>query len=635
MRSLWRFWPDVRARLGVYLFIFVLTLGSMGIALLVPMITGWIVDGPIARGDFAGMLAPLALILLIGIAEAAAVWLRRRLIAPITSRWEVLWRERLYDRLQYVAVGVHDAWPAGQLLSRAVNDLSQLRRFFAFGLQFLIASPLIVLGGGIILASLHPYFGIIAIAAAVPTVTAIAVLERRYRLASRSAQDTMGEIATDVEEAVQGIRILKAFGRSPWAAQRFRALSERLRGFELTKAYVDSWMFGAAIMIPVLALTAILAVGTWGVIGGWMTVGQVIAALTVTMFLRMPIEMVGFLLADFLMSVTAANRYWEVMDLPFDITDPDGEISEDPQPHSYAGHIRFDAVEYRFADAEEPILTHIDLDIAPGETLALVGATGTGKTALAALLPRLQDVTAGSITLDGTDLRDFRINELRRIVSVAFEDPVLFSTTVRENVAMGLKHADDRALPAAETGTSGRAAGASGTETATSGPESGTSGPATSTSDLGDAHGPDAEVWEALEIAAAADFVRRLPDGLDTEVGEQGLSLSGGQRQRLALARAVIGKPRVLVLDDPLSAVDVDTEDRVQTALRRVLGDSTTLAIAHRPSTAALADRVAVLEGGRITDTGTHDELLARNRHYRDLMGASSHAAAETEEVRR
>lgn len=607
MRSLWRFWPDVRARLGVYLFIFVLTLGSMGVALLVPMITGWIVDGPIARGDFAGMLAPLALILLIGVAEAAAVWLRRRLIAPITSRWEVLWRERLYDRLQYVAVGVHDAWPAGQLLSRAVNDLSQLRRFFAFGLQFLIASPLIVLGGGIILASLHPYFGIIAIAAAVPTVTAIAVLERRYRLASRSAQDTMGEIATDVEEAVQGIRILKAFGRSPWAAQRFRALSERLRGFELTKAYVDSWMFGAAIMIPVLALTAILAVGTWGVIGGWMTVGQVIAALTVTMFLRMPIEMVGFLLADFLMSVTAANRYWEVMDLPFDITDPDGEISEDPQPHSYAGHIRFDAVEYRFADAEEPILTHIDLDIAPGETLALVGATGTGKTALAALLPRLHDVTAGSITLDGTDLRDFRINELRRIVSVAFEDPVLFSTTVRENVAMGLKHADDRALPAAATSTSG----------------------------LGDAHGPDAEVWEALEIAAAADFVRRLPDGLDTEVGEQGLSLSGGQRQRLALARAVIGKPRVLVLDDPLSAVDVDTEDRVQTALRRVLGDSTTLVIAHRPSTAALADRVAVLDGGRITDTGTHDELLARNGHYRDLMGASSHAAAETEEVRR
>ena len=635
MRSLWRFWPDVRARLGVYLFIFVLTLGSMGIALLVPMITGWIVDGPIARGDFAGMLAPLALILLIGIAEAAAVWLRRRLIAPITSRWEVLWRERLYDRLQYVAVGVHDAWPAGQLLSRAVNDLSQLRRFFAFGLQFLIASPLIVLGGGIILASLHPYFGIIAIAAAVPTVTAIAVLERRYRLASRSAQDTMGEIATDVEEAVQGIRILKAFGRSPWAAQRFRALSERLRGFELTKAYVDSWMFGAAIMIPVLALTAILAVGTWGVIGGWMTVGQVIAALTVTMFLRMPIEMVGFLLADFLMSVTAANRYWEVMDLPFDITDPDGEISEDPQPHSYAGHIRFDAVEYRFADAEEPILTHIDLDIAPGETLALVGATGTGKTALAALLPRLQDVTAGSITLDGTDLRDFRINELRRIVSVAFEDPVLFSTTVRENVAMGLKHADVRALPAAASGTSGRAAGVSGTETATSGPESGTSGAGDTTSGAGDADGPDAEVWEALEIAAAADFVRRLPDGLDTEAGEQGLSLSGGQRQRLALARAVIGKPRVLVLDDPLSAVDVDTEDRVQTALRRVLGDSTTLVIAHRPSTAALADRVAVLDGGRITDTGTHDELLARNGHYRDLMGASSHAAAETEEARR
>lgn len=593
MRSLWRFWPDVRARLGTYLFVFVLTLASMGLALLVPLITGWIVDGPIARGDFTAMLGPLLAILALGVAEAVAVWLRRRLIAPVTSRWEVLWRERLYDRLQYVAVGVHDGWPAGQLLSRAVNDLSQLRRFFAFGLQFLVASPLIVIGGGLILASLHPYFGLIAIGAAIPTITAIAALERRYRLASRSAQDTMGEIATDVEEAVQGIRILKAFGRSPWAASRFRVLSERLRGFELTKAYVDSWMFGAAIMLPVLALTAILAVGTWGVIGGWMTVGQIIAAMTVTMFLRMPIEMSGYLLADLLMSLTAANRYWEVMDLPFDITDPDGDISEDPQPHDYAGHIRFEAVQYQFADASEPILADITLDIAPGETLALVGSTGSGKTALAALLPRLQDITAGSITIDGTDLRDFRINELRRIVSVAFEDPVLFSATVRENVAMGLKHADAEAV-AGE-------------------------------SDV------DAEVWQALEIACAADFVRRLPDGLDTEVGEQGLSLSGGQRQRLALARAVIGKPRVLVLDDPLSAVDVDTEDRVQTALRQVLGDSTTLVIAHRPSTAALADRVAVLEDGRITDTGTHDELLARNRHYRDLMGASSHAAAEAE----
>ena len=163
----------------------------MGLALLVPLITGWIVDGPIARGDFTAMLGPLLAILALGVAEAVAVWLRRRLIAPVTSRWEVLWRERLYDRLQYVAVGVHDGWPAGQLLSRAVNDLSQLRRFFAFGLQFLVASPLIVIGGGLILASLHPYFGLIAIGAAIPTITAIAALERRYRLASRSAQDTI------------------------------------------------------------------------------------------------------------------------------------------------------------------------------------------------------------------------------------------------------------------------------------------------------------------------------------------------------------------------------------------------------------------------------------------------------------
>ncbi|WP_342766907.1 ABC transporter ATP-binding protein [Brevibacterium celere] len=296
------------------------------------------------------------------------------------------------------------------------------------------------------------------------------------------------------------------------------------------------------------------------------------------MVLRMPIEMLGFLLADALMSLTAAARYWEVIDIRHEITDADGGIADDPDVGRYRGELVFDDVGFHFADTDRLTLSGLDLRIEPGQTVALVGATGSGKTTVASLVPRLQDVTSGAVRIDGVDIRDMAVNELRLLVSVAFEDPILFSASVAENVGMGSPGVGDD------------------------------------------------EIWSALEIVAAADFVGALPDGLDTEVGEQGLSLSGGQRQRLALARAIIGRPRILVLDDPLSAVDVDTEDRVQRALRTILPDSTTLVIAHRPSTAALADRVAVLDEGRIAALGTHEELLESSALYRELMGASASA---------
>ncbi|MGO3072594.1 MAG: ABC transporter ATP-binding protein [Brevibacterium linens] len=582
MRPLLRFWPDLRSRIGVYVLVLVLTLLANGIQLIVPVITGHIVDGPIAHRDLSALWLPVLGVLLIGIAEAVGMWARRMVVAPVVSAWEVTWRSRLFDRLQYTSVAIHDSWESGQLLSRAVNDLSQLRRFFAFGLPFLLSTPIVLAVGTVMLVIMQPVFGLIMILMAVPAIIAVAVFEKHYRETSRRSQDTMGELTTDVEESIQGIRILKSFGRSPWAAERFSEISTRLKSLEVRKAKLDSWLWSVLLLLPTLAQAAIVAIGTWGVIEGWTTIGTVVAAVTISMVLRMPIEMLGFLLADALMALTAAGRYWEVIDIRHDITDTDGGVDDAPEVGRYRGRLRFDDVDFHFADTERLTLRGLDLTIEPGQTLALVGATGSGKTTLASLVPRLQDVSAGTVSIDEVDIRDMPVNELRHLVSVSFEDPILFSTSVAENVEMGAPGASEE------------------------------------------------EIWEALEIAAAKDFVSRLPEGLDTQVGEQGLSLSGGQRQRLALARAVIGRPRILVLDDPLSAVDVDTEDRVQRALREILPDSTTLIIAHRPSTAALADVVAVLDEGRIAALGTHEQLLESSKLYRELMGASANTAAHT-----
>ena len=584
VRPLLRFWPDLRSRIGVYILVLVLTLLANGIQLVVPMITGYIIDGPIAHRDLSALWWPVLGVLVIGIAEAVGMWARRMVVAPVVAGWEVTWRSRLFDRLQYTSVAIHDSWESGQLLSRAINDLSMLRRFFAFGLPFLLSTPIVLAVGSIILVLMQPVFGLIMIIMAVPAIIAVAVFEKRYRETSRRSQDTMGEITTDVEESIQGIRILKSFGRSPWAAARFSLISQRLRALEIRKAKLDSWLWSVLLLLPTLAQAAIVAVGTWGVVQGWTTVGTVVAAVTISMVLRMPIEMLGFLLADALMALTAAGRYWEVIDLRHDITDADGRVDDDPEVGHYRGQLSFEDVSFHFSDTDRLTLDHLDLRIEPGQTLALVGATGSGKTTLASLVPRLQDVTSGTVSIDGVDIRTMPVNELRHLVSVSFEDPILFSASVAENVEMGSPGADEE------------------------------------------------EIWEALEIASAKDFVSRLPEGLDTQVGEQGLSLSGGQRQRLALARAVIGRPRILVLDDPLSAVDVDTEDRVQRALREILPDSTTLIIAHRPSTAALADVVAVIDGGRIAAQGTHEELLESSPLYRELMGASAIAEAHAQE---
>ncbi|MEU6229859.1 ABC transporter ATP-binding protein [Streptomyces sp. NPDC047042] len=610
VRTLLRLWPfvrPVRARLFVAAFVAVL---ASGMGLVFPLVLKWMVDGPVADHDSRGVWLGALWLLLLGLGEALLFGMRRWLVARPLAGVEASMRSALYRRLQRLPVAFHDRWPSGQLLSRATSDLQLLRMFLAFPLTFLFVNAVTILAGVIIMLVQDWSLGLVILGPAVPVLAVCIVFERRYHLVARRAQDQVGDLTTVVEESVLGIRIIKGFGRHRSQARAFRELSRTLRGTELHKARLLSAIWAAIVTLPELAIGAALVLGTVQVADGDLSAGTLVAFLSTALALRWPVDSIGFLLAMSQDAATATERYFEVMD-----EDPEGagEVvpgagapegargTARPAPTGLAADkqrtgeatpprpgasgaadvgrgLRFHDVSFRYPDApagSPPVLDRVDLHIRPGESMALVGTTGSGKTTLTALVPRLHEVTSGRITLDGHDISALPREELRALVAVAFEEPTLFSASVGDNVLMG----------------AGEDAG-------------------------------ETELRHALSVAQA-DFVHSLPQGADTQVGEQGLSLSGGQRQRLALARAVVGKPRYLVLDDPLSALDVHTEAAVEAALRRVLADTTALIVAHRPSTVLLADRVALLSGGRIAAVGTHHELLRTNAEYAWLMAGA------------
>jgi ATP-binding cassette subfamily B protein len=369
--------------------------------------------------------------------------------------------------------------------------------------------------------------------------------------------------------------VIKAFGRRRLVLAQFERGAEQLYDSAMASVRLRARFWSLLDLIPNLTLAAVLLFGALAVGRGLLTLGGLVAFMSLMLYLVWPIEALGWILATGQEAATAADRLYEVFDTVPSIVDrpgarPAGDV---------VGRLAFEGVSFTYPGSAEPVLRDVWLDIAPGETVALVGVTGSGKTTLASLVPRLYDVTGGRITLDGVDIRDLTLDSLRSVVATAFEEPILFSASVRENLLLGTPGATDEDIDA------------------------------------------------ALALAQA-EFVRDLPFGLDTRVGEQGLSLSGGQRQRLALARAVIGRPRVLVLDDPLSALDVHTEALVEEALGRVLRGTTGLVVVHRPSTLALADRVALLEDGTITAVGTHGELMASHPSYRAILSQEAEPVA-------
>jgi ATP-binding cassette subfamily B protein len=489
---------------------------------------------------------------------------------------ETRMRTSFYRHLQSLAVEFHDRWGSGQLLSRAMSDLNFMRRWMAFGAIMLVVTTLTVVIGVSLMFSMSWQLGLIFLAAAVP----IAIFGFRFRLSygrvSRKSQDQAGDLATAVEESVHGIRVLKAFGRGPEALDSFAGQAQELQATEIHKAKSLAVFSLVVTLLPELALGSGLVVGILLVSAGKLDVGALVAFFATAAVVAGPVESMGPLMAMTLTAKTAIDRHFEVMDAVNTITDPASPVAL----KTARGELEFRGVRFRYPDTPtgtRDVLDGIDLTLRAGETMALVGVTGCGKSTLLSLVPRLFDVTAGTLMLDGVDIRQLTLSALRTHVAVAFEDTTLFSNSVRDNVLLGA---------AKQPGLS-----------------------------------PEDILEQALEVAQAS-FAYTLPQGVDTLIGEEGLSLSGGQRQRIALARAIAARPAVLVLDDPLSALDVNTEERVTERLRSVLESTTTLIVAHRPSTVSLADRVALLQDGRITAVGTHSELLASNSHYRYVLAS-------------
>ncbi len=571
---MWRLLPYLMPYRARWIAMVVVAITSLVATVAIPLMTKAVIDGPVRHQDPRGLWLLGTAAMGVGISEAVLWFIRRWLVARATMGVEADIRKDLYARLQILPMSFHGRWQSGQLLSRVMNDLSTIRRFLSFGLVFLLLNVLQITVVTAILLAMYWPLGVVVLVSIVPITATVLHFQREYTRLSRLAQDQSGHVATHVEESALGLRVVKSFGRERYAYDRFDEQLTALYDTQVRRVEVSAKFWTLLEIIPNLTLIVVLGFGAYAAGNGLVTMGTLVAFITMMLSLVWPIASLGFLLSMTQESMTAANRIAEIFDAPREISD--GPRADPPR----GGRLELDDVGFRFPDAapDDWALRHVTVTVEPGQTVALVGSTGSGKSVLAALLSRLYDITEGAIRIDGTDIRELSLPALRQAVATAFEDPTLFSMSVAENLRLGRPDATD------------------------------------------------AQLAQAIDIAAA-QFVYELPFGLDTRIGEQGMSLSGGQRQRLSLARAILAAPKILVLDDTLSALDVHTEAVVEEALRRVLHSVTGIVVAHRASTVLLADRVALLDridssGATITHVGTHAELLASVPRYRYLLAA-------------
>jgi ATP-binding cassette subfamily B protein len=587
LAALWRVKEYLRPYIGQLSVMLMAALLATGAEIVIPLLTKAAIDGPITGAARRGGAHDHFLLLVIGVAavalgvtDAALNMIRRWITASAVARLEQSLRDDLYTHLQRLEPSFHDEWQSGQLLSRATTDLSAIRRFAGFGVVFLIITVVTFTVIVTLLIGLNPELGLLTTAVFAPVTVLCMRFERGYRTLSRQVQDQQDDLATNVEEAAAGIRVLKAFGRRQHASAAHLALARRVYQTQVSKARLRGAFWASLDLVPNAAIALILLLGALAVSRHYLTTGGLVAFIALVLQLVWPVEAMGYILALGQEAATAAQRVYEILDRPPAITSPAEPCSALLGQHR-ACELVLDHVRFCYPGSRRPVLRDVCLRLSPGETVALVGATGSGKTTLLHLIARFADPVAGSIRLNGTDIRELSLHVLRSAIACAFEDPTLFSVSVRENVVLGASGASDAAV--------------------------------------------------AVALAAAqAEFVAGLPWGDQTRIGEQGMSLSGGQRQRIALARAVLADPGLLLLDDPLSALDVHTEAKVTAALGEVLAGSTALVVAHRPSTVALADRVAVLDDGAIIATGTHHELLKSCARYQFLMAAQTSAGVRT-----
>jgi ATP-binding cassette subfamily B protein len=565
--ALRRYVPYLRPYIGLVVVFGLAQLGSLAAAAAIPKVIEYIIDGPITHHQLGALLPMAGLLVAIGGLEFVLIYLRRNYSGVASLRMETDLRNDFYAHLQSLQVSFHDNWQSGQLLSRAISDIGTVRRFVSFGLIWFLQTIVTFAVVFVLMAQLDWQLAIAVVICMLPIAYFSNKFHDKYKVIARRIQDQSGDLTTIIEEMATGVRIIKAFGRMPLMQKRFEDQSRLLRQSNVEAISERAKLWTQLTLLPNLSLAVVLMLGGYNVIHGTLTIGGLVAFMNYVFMLTWPMDAIGWVLSMSEECQTASERLNEVFDSRPDIADREGARAME----RCRGRIELRGVGFKYPKSDEWILRDLNLTVEPGETVGIVGRTGAGKTTLAYLVPRLYDVTEGQVLIDGVDVRDLHLSSLRSHIGVAFEDPILFSASVHENLVMGRSIVSDE------------------------------------------------ELKRALEIAQAT-FVWDLPWGLETRVGEQGYTLSGGQRQRLALARAVLGRPQVLVLDDPLSSVDVHTEAVIEEALARVLEGVTGLLVVHRPSTLALADRVALVDGGTVTAVGTHTSLMKSNELYRALL---------------
>jgi ABC-type multidrug transport system fused ATPase/permease subunit len=543
---------------------------------------------PALRAHDRHTLLVLALVILAAVLLRWGLMYWRRMIAGRMSlSVEYDLREQMYGQLQRLELGFFDHQQTGQLMSRATVDLQAVRFFLGYGLVFILQSILTIVLAGIVMIAINPALGLIALVP-VPFVVAISYrYGRRARPAIQETQQRIGELTADAEENISGVRVVKAFARERRQLTRFRSTVDRVFSQAMVATRLEATYNPVIGFLPQLGLAAILLLGGESVIHTHLTLGQFTEFFLYVNMLITPMRSLGVTLNLAQRATASGARIFQVLDREPHLTDPPHPLALPPgnghvqlrdvtlryeDPHDELGSSAQEHADRQAAQSGRIVLRDIDLDVPAGRTVALVGATGSGKTSLVALISRLYDPVAGAVLLDGLDVRELSVRSVRSCVAVVSDDPFLFSASVAENIAY--------ARPGA----------------------------------------PLAEIEQAARRAQAHGFVSRLPQGYETEVGERGLTLSGGQRQRLAIARALLANPRVLILDDATSSVDASTEQSIKLALAEAMAGRTTFVIAHRLSTIALADEIVMLEHGRIVAHGDHDELLQSSELYREIV---------------